>query len=1175
MPRCASCGADNQERDRFCGQCGSVLDAACPVCGEPVEAGRRYCGQCGTALAGATTIPETLPQFVREASRPVAERRLCSVLFADLVGFTPLSESRDPEDVREILSRYFDVCRSLISRYGGIVEKFIGDAVMAVWGTPIATEEDAERAVRAAIDLLGAIEALGAEVGAVGLSARAGIVTGEVAVTIGARGEGMVAGDAVNTASRVQSVARAGVVFVDEATKRLAERAIEFENEGTRELKGKDAPEHLFRAVRVLSGVGGKQRADGLEAPLIGRAAEFRAIKDFFHTSVERRTPRLVVVAGPAGVGKSRLGWEFEKYTDGLADMVWWHRGRCLSYGEGVAYWALAEIIRQRFGIAEEDAIDVAETKLLDGMNRFVSDEAAREYVGVRLSRLLGISYPSESRAVLEPDELYAGWRLFFERLAAVAPVVMLVEDAQHADEGLLGFFDHLIDWTRDLPIFVLLFARPGLAVLDSGYGVGRNRSTLSLDPLDDNSMAELVESLVPGMPRPARQAITGRAQGIPLFAVETIRSLIDRGTVRRDDDGPYQLAGDLGELRVPGSLHSLLAARLDALPPEVRSLVAVASVVGTSFPKEALVAVSGQSADAVQAALSELVRRDVLEIFADPLSPERGSYRFSQQMLRQVAYETLSKKDRKAHHLAVAAHLREVFANEGEEIADVIAQHYLDARAAAPGAADAGALGAEALHYLLRAAERADRSGAPARAAEMYAEAARIAPPEESPRLLERAAFASYTYGDPEKSLAYVEEARASHAARGDRRGEARARSLKGRILQFAGRSAAARDELRAAVSVLRADPDPDTVEALRRLATIEVFSGNLEAGKQLVEEALELAQAVDVDTLAVARLFDAKGHAAVFANRQIEAAIYYEAAAHVAERAGSPGTVAVAQHNLADILARTDPRRAVEVGRSAAEHARRTGRRPSLGLAVANLAIALLELGEWDDAEKELRLALEVDHVDDEDAFRLTGWLAGLRGDPIAAAAALEQLSESRVNEEPQMQASVLFLESLIGLSRGDVKGALSKAMAVLDKCAAIGIGHESQRWAWPLAARAARALGDTAALRALLPVLDAHPLGHLPPVLRANGRLLRALLQADAQEEGGLAGVGEAVVTLRGVGNPYQLAHGLIDYAGVLARDGEPGDDVALAEAREIAKRLRCTALLARADVASRGT
>jgi hypothetical protein len=489
---------------------------------------------------------------------------VCSVLFCDMVGFTPLSEARDPEAVRELLSRYFEVARTVIGRYGGVVEKFIGDAVMAVWGTPAATEGDAERAVRAALDLVAAVAELGTQAGVPGLAARAG--------------------DTVNTGARVQAAAEPGSVLVNAATQRLAGSAIGFADAGEHQLRGKAEPQRLWRAIRVLSWVGTAQRVDGLEALLTGRDAELRTVKDLFHAAVERRVPRLVLVSGPAGVGKSRLGWEFEKYADGLAADVWWHRGRCLSYGEGVAFWALAEIVRQRLGIAEEDPAEVAVGKLAAGLDRFVPDPADRAYIGVRLSRLLGVAFDGTAGAALLREELFAGWRLFFERLAAVQPVVLLVEDAQYADGGLLDFLDHLIDWVRDLPVYVLVFARSELGQARPGFGAGRNRSTLTLDPLDPVSMDQLVDALVPGMRSAARLKITSQAQGIPLFAVETVRALIDRDLVQ-PVEGTYRLTGDIGGLAVPDSLHALLASRLDALDSAVRRLVADAAVLGSTFP--------------------------------------------------------------------------------------------------------------------------------------------------------------------------------------------------------------------------------------------------------------------------------------------------------------------------------------------------------------------------------------------------------------------------------------------------------------------------------------------------------------------------------------------------------------------------------------------------------------
>ena len=308
--QCPACDTENAHGKKFCVNCGTGLALRCPACDSPVRLRRRLLRR---------VRHRRWRRCAPAASAPVSERRHVSVLFADLVGFTTLSESRDSEDVRELLSRYFESSRRLIERYGGTVEKFIGDAVMAVWGTPVAQEDDAERAVRAALDLVASVEALGAEVGAPGLKARVGVLSGEATVNVGAQGQGMVAGDIVNTASRIQSAAAPGQVLAGEATKRASESAIAYEEAGLHELKGKAEPVFLWRALRVVAGARGAQRSTGLEAPFVGRDRELRLVKELFHASAEDGRAQLVSVTGIAGIGKSRLAWEFEKYIDGLA----------------------------------------------------------------------------------------------------------------------------------------------------------------------------------------------------------------------------------------------------------------------------------------------------------------------------------------------------------------------------------------------------------------------------------------------------------------------------------------------------------------------------------------------------------------------------------------------------------------------------------------------------------------------------------------------------------------------------------------------------------------------------------------------------------------------------------------------------------------------------------------
>ena len=359
----------------------------------------------------------------------------------------------------------------------------------------------------------------------------------------------------------------------------------------------------LWRAVRVVAGAGGSQRVDGLEVSLVGRARELALVKELFHASAEGGRARLVMVSGAAGVGKSRLGWEFEKYVDGLVSTVWWHRGRCLSYGDGVAFWALAQMVRQRFDIAEETPSEEAAARLAQRLPTWVSDEAERAFITARLGVLVGAD-----AAELAREELFAGWRLFIERLAGTGPVVMVVEDLQWADAGLLDFLEYLLDWSGDLPIFILTFARPELAERRPGWLVDRrNATTMHLDPLPPGVLDDLLDDLVPGMPETAKAQIAERAQGIPLYAVETVRALVDRDVVI-PQDGVYRLVGDIGDFEVPATLTSLLASRLDALVPAERELVKGLAVLGATFPRSAVEVVTEAPTEQVDGWLQALV---------------------------------------------------------------------------------------------------------------------------------------------------------------------------------------------------------------------------------------------------------------------------------------------------------------------------------------------------------------------------------------------------------------------------------------------------------------------------------------------------------------------------------------------------------------------------------------
>ena len=552
-----------------------------------------------------------------------AERRLVTVLFTDLVGFTSLAEDRDPEAVRELLSKYFETATEIVKLHGGTVEKFIGDAVMAVWGTPTAHEDDAERAVRAALELVDAVGTLHPN-----LQARAGLLTGQAAVTLGATNQGMVAGDLVNTAARLQGVADPGTVLVGDATRRAAESAIVFEPIGDHSLKGKTSPVPAWQALRVVAQRGGHGRTDTLEAPFVGRDEELRQLKEQLHAVGRDRRARLVSITGPGGIGKSRLVWELEKYIDGVSEAIYWHRGRSPSYGEGITFWALGEMVRRRAQLTEDDDEATTRERIAVTLDEYVEDADERERIGPALLSLLGVEEaPAGGR-----DTLFPAWRLFFERIAELGTTVLVFEDLQWADTGLLDFIDHLLDWSKGLPIMVVSLARPELFDRRPDWGASRrNLTALALEPLTDDAMRELLNGLVPGLPEEALAAIIGRAEGVPLYAVETVRGLLADGRIQRNGD-LYEPIGDLTNITVPDSLRSLIASRLDALEPADRTLLQDASVLGQVFSADALTAITGATDD-LEPRLRALVRRELLEIEADPRSPERGQYRFVQSL--------------------------------------------------------------------------------------------------------------------------------------------------------------------------------------------------------------------------------------------------------------------------------------------------------------------------------------------------------------------------------------------------------------------------------------------------------------------------------------------------------------------------------------------------------------
>ena len=899
--------------------------------------------------------------------QPVSERRLVSVLFADLVGFTTLAEGRDPEAVRELLSQYFELATDVIGRYGGTVEKFIGDAVMALWGAPTAHEDDAERAVRAGLDLVDAVRTLGP-----GVQARCGVLTGEAAVTLGAKDQGMVAGDLVNTASRLQSVAAPGSVLVGEGTHAATSGAIAYEEAGEHVLKGKAAPIAAWRALRVVAERRGRGRDDRLEAPFVGRDAELRLLKDLFHATSRERRVRLVSITGQAGIGKSRLAWEFLKYVDGVVENVWWHEGRSPAYGEGITFWALGEMVRSRARLLESDDTATTRTRIAEMVAEYVPDEAERRRIEPALLALLGVGEAPAGGAA----ELFSAWRTFFERLAATGVVALLFEDLQWADPGTLDFIEHMLEWSRNVPILIITLARPELLEKRPGWGAGK-RAFLALDlqPLDEASMLALLGGLVPGLSDTAIRSIVARAEGIPLYAVETIRMLVASGQLVARDSGGYEPVGELGELAVPSTLHALIAARLDGLDQADRSLVQDAAVLGQSFRLDALAAVAGIDPADAGPRLERLVRQDLLRQEVDPRSPERGQFAFVQALIREVAYSTLALRDRRARHLAAARHFESI---GDEELAGALAAHYVSAYRSSADGPESDALAGQARISLRAAADRATALGVPGQAIIFLEQAIELsADPADKAELRERAGRAALDSARADVSLAQFEAASAIWASLGDRSARARTVAWEGQALNMLRLRDEGLARLDAAWEQLRdlgAD-DPNLVLLERVLAVMCMLTGDYERANALSDQALASAERLGLADIAAEALVT-MGTTAFYRGRQWQARALLTGARQLAEEAGLHDTALRVMVTLPSFVALDDPRASLALQQEAIELARRLGRRERELAILFNATEDARRTGDWEWAVRELQASLQLD-VDETSALGTRGQL------------------------------------------------------------------------------------------------------------------------------------------------------------------------------------------------------
>jgi class 3 adenylate cyclase/tetratricopeptide (TPR) repeat protein len=660
----------------------------CPSCGQENPDGFKLCGMCGTSLVAE-------PAGTRE------ERKVVTVLFADLVGFTARAESLDPEDVEAILRPYHERLRTELEQRGGTVEKFVGDAVMAVFGAPVAHEDDPERAVRAALAIRDGFVEDGR------LEVRIAVNTGEALVNVDARpsaGEAMVAGDVVNTTSRLQSAAPTNGIIVGGTTYRATQHVIDYGELDPVEAKGKAEPVPVWEVLQARARVGVELRAPS--TPLVGRARERELLLGTFERVRGERSAQLFTIVGVPGIGKSRLVAELYGEIDREAEITQWRQGRSLPYGEGGAFWPFAEMVKAEAGILETDDAADAERKLAEAVAVLVTDDGAA-WVESRLRPLIGLDAPGGAR-----DESFAAWRRFVESLADRRPTVLVFEDLHWADDDLLDFVDELVDWAEDVPLLVVATARPELLDRRPGWGGGkRNASTLSLAPLADDDTARLIAGLLDRtvLPAETQQTLLARAGGNPLYAEQFVRMFEERG----------EAAGEL-----PETVQGIIAARLDALPAKEKRLLLDAAVFGKTFWVGAL---HFEDAEARLHALQrkEFVRRERRSSVAG-----EAEYLFTHLLVRDVAYAQIPRAERAEKHVLAARWIESLAGDRSEDLAELLAHHYLAAlELTRASGGDAAGLVESALTALLDAAERSASLFASAQAERFATKALELAP--------------------------------------------------------------------------------------------------------------------------------------------------------------------------------------------------------------------------------------------------------------------------------------------------------------------------------------------------------------------------------------------------------------------------------------------------------------
>jgi class 3 adenylate cyclase/tetratricopeptide (TPR) repeat protein len=983
----------------------------CSRCGTENPEGAKFCNECAAPLA------ETAP------SSALDERKLVSVLFCDLVGFTAASEQQDPEDVRARIRPYHARVRQEIERYGGTVEKFVGDAVMAVCGAPVAHEDDAERAVRAGLSILDAIADLNEANPDLQLQVRVGINTGEAVVAVGARpeqGEGIVTGDVVNTAARIQSAAPVSGVAVSEQTYRATSRVFEYEPLAQVSVKGKAEPLALFRALAARARFGSDVTRTHV-TPLVGRELEKSLLIGTFERAAQQRSCQLVTIVGEPGVGKSRLSAELFHYIDDRPGLVRWRQGRCLPYGEGIAFWALGEIVKAECGILESDSPDQAGRKLDRAL---AADDPDRAWLRTRLAPLVGAGGEPAER-----EESFTAWRRFCESLASDDPAVLVFEDLHWADTALLSFVEHLADWSEGFPLLLLCMSRPELFEQQPTWAAGlRNAQTINLAPLSDEETARLISSLLRRavLPADTQRSLLERAGGNPLYAEEFVRLLADRDL----------LTGPLADVPLPDSVQALIAARLDTLSPDRKSLLQDAAVVGKVFWAGALAAIGDRDLREVEQALHELVRKELVRPARTSSMEGEQEYGFWHLLVRDVCYAQIPRAARAARHRSAAAWIEEKAGERVEDLADVLAHHYVEALelVRASGAEVEGRkLAGPTCRFLIMAGDRALHLDV-ARAEQYHQRALELldaGDPQRS-RVLAKTAEVLHLEGRFTEAERTSGEAIAAFEAQDDLRGAGDAMVWLASSLRLRGETSRAQSVLAQAVELLeREPPGRELVFAYANAARDHMMAGRFAECLDWSQKAIALADAFELHGQSV-RLRQFRGWAR-FGLGDLGGLDDESEALRLGLELGLGAETAFAYLNVSDLTwFAKDVAGALEGIETAIDFAERRGINTVVMWCRGMRLWYLFDTGEWTDLVRAADELLEWDHArgDSQIGIMALSYKARVlvRRGAVAEAASLQEelLARARESGDPQVLGPALHSAALIEQAAGHLASA-----------------------------------------------------------------------------------------------------------------------------------------------------